>query len=88
MSNKICRGILCLCIFWAVSCGSGAEQLSPEEKYTVDTLYNSQLTQWRRQLDSICALTKDTLFAKMADSIRNERMAEIEALLMLNQDTK
>lgn len=66
------------------SCGTDADQMSPEEKYTVDTLFSNQLNNYRRQLDSICSADKDTLFVQTVDSLKKEGMKEIEMLLMKN----
>ena len=44
------------------SCGLDSEQLTPEEKNTVDTLYTNQLNEWRNRIDSICNVDKDSIF--------------------------
>ncbi|MBK8670837.1 MAG: hypothetical protein IPN89_15815 [Saprospiraceae bacterium] len=71
-----------------ISCGTDGDSLSPEEKYTADTIYSQQLNDWRKKLDSICSHQKDTLFVKAVDSLKKERMAEIEMLLMKNHSTQ
>lgn len=75
-----------ICIF--TSCGLEGEQLTPEEKNTVDTLYTSQLNGWRNKIDSICNAEKDSIFVWIVDSLKNERMEEIEMLLMKNHVTE
>ncbi len=70
------------------SCGIEEPTLTPEEKYTVDTLFNQQLNSWRTYLDSSCNASKDTIFVKLVDSLKKERMKDIESLLMLNQEVQ
>jgi hypothetical protein len=65
-----------------ISCGIDGKELSPEEKYTVDTIYSRQAGGWRQKADSICNASKDSIFAIMVDSLRTERMEEIDMLLM------
>jgi hypothetical protein len=77
---------LLVCLVFVYACGIEEPSLTPEEKYTVDTLFNQQLVSWRLHVDSSCTASKDTIFVKLVDSIKNERMQEIESLLMLNQD--
>ena len=78
--------LLVICLF--TSCGLEGGQLSPEEKNTVDTLYTNQLNGWRNKIDSICNAEKDSIFVWVVDSLRNERMEEIEMLLMKNHVTE
>ncbi|MBC7885781.1 MAG: hypothetical protein H7X99_09915 [Saprospiraceae bacterium] len=75
---------LVLGVHFMTSCNSDADQLTPEEKYAVDTIYNKQVNALRSTLDSICQAQKDTLFVMAADSIKKERMEEIEMLLIKN----
>lgn len=67
-----------------ISCGYNANELSAEEKYAVDTIFNNQLNAYRKYIDSICLADKDTLYVKAVDSLRKEGMKEIEMLLMKN----
>jgi hypothetical protein len=71
-------------MFIFTSCGLDGGQLSPEEKNTVDTLYTNQLNGWRNKIDSICNAEKDSIFVWVVDSLKNERMEEIEMLIMKN----
>ena len=73
-------------IVFLCSCGIDEPSLTPEEKYTVDTLFNQQLSSYRTFLDSSCTASKDTIFVRLVDSLKNERMKDIESLLMLNQE--
>ncbi len=70
------------------SCGLDGDQLTPEEKNTVDTLYINQLNTWRNKVDSICNADKDTIFVQVVDSLKKERMEEIEMLFMKNHVTE
>jgi len=70
------------------SCGLDSEQLTPEEKNTVDTLYTNQLNEWRNRIDSICNVDKDSIFVWVVDSLKKERMEEIDMLLMKNHVTE
>ncbi|MBK9736286.1 MAG: hypothetical protein IPO92_15525 [Saprospiraceae bacterium] len=62
------------------ACETGGESLTPEEKYTVDTIYNNTLSVWRASIDSICNAQKDTIFQKAVDSIKKETIEEIEMM--------
>jgi len=70
------------------SCGLDGDQLTPEEKNTVDTLYINQLNTWRNKVDSICNADKDTILVQVVDSLKKERMEEIEMLFMKNHVTE
>jgi hypothetical protein len=77
------------CLVWSiVSCGHDKNALTPEERYSVDTIFNNQLSAYRKELDSICKAEKDTLFARTVDSLKTEGMKEIEALIMKNHLTE
>ena len=83
------KNILILVVLsFFTSCGLDGDQLSPEEKNTVDTLYTNQLNEWRNKIDSICNAVKDTIFVQLVDSLKSERMEEIEMLLMKNHVTE
>lgn len=78
-----------VCLVWSLmSCGSDKNTLTPEERYSVDTIFNNQLSSYRKALDSICKAEKDTLFARTVDSLKAEGMKEIEALIMKNHITE
>ena len=81
-----------ICVFCSIavlaSCQHDTKELTPEEKYAVDTMFNNQLNNYRKQLDSICIADKDTLFARTVDSLRKEGLKEIEMLIMKNHITE
>ncbi len=79
---------LLISLFFLISCGIEEPSLTSEEKFTVDTLFNNQLSTWRTFLDSSCNATKDTIFIRLADSLKEERMKDIESLLILNQEVQ
>ncbi|MFZ1749322.1 MAG: hypothetical protein WAU01_03990 [Saprospiraceae bacterium] len=81
---SIYRIALCAGLLGWLACSPHKDPLSAEEKFAVDTIYNNQLSDWRRHLDSICVAQKDSLFVHAVDSIKKERMEEIEMLLMKN----
>ncbi|MBP9196238.1 MAG: hypothetical protein KBF35_01130 [Saprospiraceae bacterium] len=80
--------LILVVLFFFTSCRLDGDQLSPEEKNTVDTLYTNQLNEWRNKIDSICNAEKDTIFVQLVDSLKSERMEEIEMLLMKNHVTE
>ena len=51
-------------------------------------MFNNQLNNYRKKLDSICIADKDTLFARTVDSLRKEGLKEIEMLIMKNHITE
>jgi len=63
-------------------CRADSKQLTSSEKYTVDTLYNNSLNEWRNTVDSMCVASKDTIYKRAVDSLKVERMAEIEIYFM------
>jgi len=63
-------------------CRADSKQLTSSEKYTVDTLYNNSLNEWRNTVDSMCVASKDTIYKRAVDSLKIERMAEIEIYFM------
>lgn len=63
-------------------CSADSKQLTGSEKYTVDTLYNNTLNEWRNTVDSLCVASKDTIYKRAVDSLKTERMAEIEIYFM------
>ena len=64
-----------------VSCFQGdSDKLSIEEKYTLDTIYANSLSNFRIMGDSLCNMQKDSFYKMAVDSIKKERIAEIELL--------
>ncbi len=85
MTDKFIRVIFFAIMFSLfASCGFNTEELTSEEKYAVDTIFNNQLNNYRNYLDSTCLANKDTLYSRTVDSLKQEGMKEIEMLLMKN----
>lgn len=63
-----------------IACDPGGDSLTPEERYTVDTIYNNTLSAWRASIDSICNVQKDTFYLRAVDSIKKETIEEIEMM--------
>lgn len=85
MSKVICV-LAVFIIALSSSCGLDDKQLSPEERYTVDTLFGNNINQLRTYTDSLCSANRDTLFSKYTDSIKSVRIKEIESLLIINPE--
>jgi hypothetical protein len=66
------------------SCSGSVPEMKPEERFAADTIYSNRLPEWRTTVDSICQLQQDSIYVKAVDSIRQERMEEIEMLLRKN----
>ncbi len=69
-------------IYMSTGCSADTKQLTALEKYTADTLYNNSLNEWRNTVDSMCMASKDTIYRRAVDSLKTERMAEIEIYFM------
>ncbi len=63
------------------SCGRSDNNLTPEERVVVDSLYNVSMSKEKITQDSICLIEKDTTFKYAVDSIKKVRIAEIEQLI-------
>jgi hypothetical protein len=63
------------------SCGWNSKELTTEEKYAVDTIYNKEIHALRTESDSLCLMMKDTFYNKAVDSLKKEYLREIELLL-------
>jgi len=63
-----------------LSCSKDSGRLTPEEKYTLDTLYANNLSSLRATADSLCLVLKDSIYKAAVDSIINDRLEEIELL--------
>jgi len=74
-------GVMVL-IYASSGCSTDSKQLTAAEKYTVDTLYNNTLNEWRNTVDSLCVANRDTIYQRAVDSLKTERMAEIEIYFM------
>lgn len=75
--------------FWAilfcasfVSCGEPTiPGLSMSERKMADSLYRNEMKVFRPKMDSICTALQDSLLPIYIDSMKKERIAEIERQL-------
>jgi len=64
-----------------LSCGPSSNQLSSEQKYTLDTMYSNGLGNIRSYADSLCLARQDSLYLAAVDSLREEYIINIEHYL-------
>jgi hypothetical protein len=62
-------------------CTEESQELTAEEKYAVDTIFNRQINGYHNFLDSLCKAQHDSLYKVAVDSIKKERIAEIEMFM-------
>jgi len=67
------------------SCDDKSKQLTPEERYTVDTLYQNDLVKQRTLIDTLCATRRDSIFGSASDSLYKQNISEIEELFMIKK---
>ncbi|MEZ4911519.1 MAG: hypothetical protein R2774_11750 [Saprospiraceae bacterium] len=70
------------------SCGPTSEELSAEERYTLDTIFNKKQQYYRLEADSICKSIQDTYYTKCVDSIKKQYKEEINALMGVQRQTE
>jgi len=63
------------------SCRLPSEELSPEEMDIVDTLYNARIPLFRKELDSVCTFTQDSMVQIKTDSLVELQLIEIRKLV-------
>ncbi len=63
------------------SCRLPANELTPEESDIVDTLYNARIPLFRKELDSICTVTQDSMIQVRTDSLVELQLIEIRKLV-------
>ncbi len=63
------------------SCIGDAKEMSPEERYAVDTIYSRQFNTLKTETDSLCAVLSDSIYIKVVDSLTEGYMKELEYLL-------
>jgi hypothetical protein len=80
---NVLKVLIFLVVFWAVvgGCTEEGTELTAEEKYAVDTIFNRQINGYHNFLDSICKAQRDSLYQAAVDSIKEERIAEIEMFM-------
>ncbi|HFB99169.1 MAG TPA: hypothetical protein ENJ53_00050 [Phaeodactylibacter sp.] len=65
---------------FSTSCINDAEEQTAIFEHTVDTTYQRRVKILNKELDSICAMQKDSLVRSNIDSIKQVRLKEIEKL--------
>lgn len=70
-----------LALFCGACTASSDDKLSVTERQMVDTLYTNRVKELRPLLDSICEVQQDSLVARVADSLIQVRMAEIDRIM-------
>lgn len=79
MSKEYITGVLFLLLFiFSFSCSKNESGLSAEQRYMLDTLYNSGLVEVRRKVDSICAAQRDSFYLAAVDSIKQEYLEVLD----------
>ena len=73
--------ILILSCTALTGCTDESQDLTAEEKYAVDTMFNRQINGYHNFLDSLCKAQHDSLYKLAVDSIKKERIAEIEMFM-------
>ncbi|MFK7775438.1 MAG: hypothetical protein AB8F94_25075 [Saprospiraceae bacterium] len=63
------------------SCVDDSTEMDIVFKNSVDTLFHRGIKQFNQDLDSICAMQKDSLILYKMDSIKKIRLKEIEKLI-------
>lgn len=76
-------GILAIILWLALGCeeSEAPKKLTKVEKYTVDTLFNNIKDSLYKEMDTLCIVKFDSIYQASLDSIKTERLAEIENLL-------
>lgn len=57
------------------------KQLTKAEKYTADTIFNNMKNSLYKEMDTLCMTKFDSIYNLALDSIKAERLLEIESLL-------
>lgn len=75
------RFILPLLCFCAIACGSSNTPLDAGTRQAIDSISSLQIRQARVELDTQCAARRRTELPRLVDSIKNERIREIQQQL-------
>jgi hypothetical protein len=81
MSVRKLISLLILFMVALAGCANESKELTAEEKYAVDTIFNRQINGYHNFLDSMCKARRDSLYQLAVDSIKRERIAEIEMFM-------
>ncbi len=79
MNKEYIFGFLCfLGTLFSFSCTKNEGSLTAEQRYILDTLYNSGLVEVRRKADSICTAQRDSVYQVAVDSIKQEYLEVLD----------
>ena len=84
MKKNILPFFLVIFILFSILPSSCVEDnFAQEEAFqnAVDTIYNRRIKSFNKELDSICTYQMDSLVNSKVDSIRKQRLEEIEDLI-------
>jgi hypothetical protein len=73
--------VLSIFLFAICSCDQGERPLDAEVKQRIDSLSNVRIREAKAELDTLCKHQHLTLLPLLIDSIKKERMKEIEQAL-------
>lgn len=77
MTKKVNNSFLVMCCLAFFSC-QDEKQITPEQRYIADTLYNSQLTRLRLEADSLCQVYQDSFYRQAIDSLEDVYLEELD----------
>ncbi len=72
-----CLGVACL----LAACELPTKPIDADTRQAIDSIAGSQTVMAQMQMDSLCNLDRQTKLPLLVDSIKQHRMAEIEAQL-------
>ncbi|MCC6461537.1 MAG: hypothetical protein IT260_13775 [Saprospiraceae bacterium] len=70
--------LLCVC---AIACGGSNTPLDADTRQAIDSISSLQMRQARIELDTQCATRRRTELPQLVDSIKKERIREIQQQL-------
>lgn len=71
-----------------VACGPSSDELSPEEKYTLDTIFQRNQAKFKLTADSLCTIHRDSIYKLVVDSLKAEYKEEINSLMGKTEEGK
>lgn len=75
------NGLILFFAFLFSSCEPEIPNLTSAERKMADSLYRNEMRVFRKNLDSLCLAKKDSLLPIYVDSMKKERIIEIEKQL-------
>lgn len=68
-------------LIFLLSCGNADTPLDAETRQVIDSISAAQIRSARAELDSLCKRDRTTVLPLLIDSLRKERLKEIEQQL-------